>query len=192
MTKISKRYVIKIPKNVSFYYSEKYKALIVRSPLRKAVMKLDVKLLVSKKTNVIKITREAFYEMSQNKKKRLKVTQGTHKALLKQLINDIATVSFKKLRLVGIGYKSILLNISGSFLLNLRLGYSHSIFFKIPKQIKVSCIKANSKIYLSGNAWNFVSQLAALIRTYKMPEPYKGKGILYADEQIIFKEGKKL
>lgn len=192
VSKISKRYIIKIPKNVSFHYSEKYKALIVCGPLKKVLMKLDVKILVSNQTNKIKITRESFYKISQNEKKRLKVTQGTHKAILKQTVNDVATVSFKKLKLVGIGYKFILLNISNCILLKLKLGYSHSIFFKIPKQIKVSCIKANSRIYIAGNVWNSVSQLAALIRSYKMPEPYKGKGILYTNEQIIFKEGKKI
>lgn len=192
MSKISKRYIIKIPKNVSFYYSEKYKALIAIGPLKKTFMKLDVNILVSNKTNIIKITRKAFYKMSQNKIKRLKVTQGTHKAILKQIINDIAAVSFKKLKIVGIGYKSILLNISNCFLLNLKLGFSHRIFFKVPKQIRVSCLKANSRLYMAGNILNSVYQFAALIRSYKMPEPYKGKGILYTDEQIVLKEGKKI
>jgi large subunit ribosomal protein L6 len=71
------------------------------------------------------------------------------------------------------------------------LGYSHQIYFKISHTLNVFCLKATS-IFISGNSYQEVSQISALIRSYKYPEPYKGKGILYENEKIVIKEGKKV
>ena len=76
-------------------------------------------------------------------------------------------------------------------LLNFKLGYSHQIFFKIPRNLNVFCLKS-TKLFVSGLSNSYVNQIAALIRSYKTPEPYKGKGILYENEKIILKEGKKI
>lgn len=192
MTKITKRYSIKVPKTVVLYYSEKYKALILFGPLKKILVKLKVKILTSKKIRVVKVTREPFGKMSQNKKRRFKSVQGTFVALIKQTFNDILISSVKKIKLVGVGYKSFLINISKHYLLKLKLGYSHSIYFQIPKSIKIFCLKTKSKIYISGKLYSYVSQIASLLRSYRTPEPYKGKGVLYNDEHIVLKEGKKL
>lgn len=76
-------------------------------------------------------------------------------------------------------------------LLHFKLGYSHMIYFKIPINLKIYCLKAN-KLFILGDSYLFVTQIASLIRSYKVPEPYKGKGIVYTTEKIILKEGKKL
>ena len=76
-------------------------------------------------------------------------------------------------------------------LLHFKLGYSHFIYFKIPKKLKIFCLKAN-KLFILGYSYAFVTQIAALIRLYKVSEPYKGKGILYTTEKITLKEGKKM
>jgi large subunit ribosomal protein L6 len=192
MIKITKRHTIKIPKNVGLYYSEKYKALILIGPLKRLLIKLKIKVLTSKKTRLLKITKEPFVMMSTNSKRRFKMIQGTFVALIKQIFNEVVVLSIKKLKLVGVGYKSFLLTTSKNLLLKLNLGYSHPIYFQIPREIKIFCLNANSKIYISGNFRSYVSQIAALLRSYRVPEPYKGKGILYNEEQIIIKEGKKL
>lgn len=83
------------------------------------------------------------------------------------------------------------MKILGLDLLHFKLGYSHFIYFKIPKNLKIFCLKAN-KLFILGNSYLFVTQIAALIRSYKVPEPYKGKGILYTTEKIALKEGKKI
>ena len=82
------------------------------------------------------------------------------------------------------------LNVLDFNLLYFKLGYSHAIYFKVPKGLKVFCLKSN-KLFIIGNSYLFVTQIAALIRSYKAPEPYKGKGILYASEKVVLKEGKK-
>ena len=75
-------------------------------------------------------------------------------------------------------------------LLHFKLGYSHSIYFKIPKNLKIFCLKAN-KLFIIGNSYQFVTQTAALIRSCKVPEPYKGKGVRYSDEYVLRKQAKK-
>jgi len=192
MIKITKRYNIKIPKNIVLYYSEKYKALMLLGPLKRVLIRLKVKLLTSSKFRVIKVTKEPFKNMSINQKRRFKSVQSTSVTLIKQTFNELLTSSIKKLKLVGVGYKSFLINISNHYLLKLKLGYSHSIFFQIPKDTKIFCLKMNSKIYIAGTLYSYVSQLASLFRSYRIPEPYKGKGVLYSNEHIVLKEGKKL
>jgi large subunit ribosomal protein L6 len=72
-----------------------------------------------------------------------------------------------------------------------KLGYSHSLYFKIPEQLIIFCLKF-TKLFIYGNSYQNVTQIASLIRSYKKPEPYKGKGILYETEKILLKEGKKI
>ena len=92
----------------------------------------------------------------------------------------------KELELVGVGYRAAL---KGSDL-QLQLGFSHDVLYPIPKGVKVTCEKPTS-IKLEGAAKQEIGQMAAEIRAYRPPEPYKGKGIRYAGEHIVRKEGKK-
>lgn len=125
------------------------------------------------------------------KKKKLKAVQGTQVSLLKQMLLDISLLFCKKLNLIGVGFRVSTLKVLGMDLLHFKLGYSHFIYFKIPKNLKIFCSKAN-KLFILGYSYLFVTQIAALIRSYKIPEPYKGKGILYTTEKITLKEGKKV
>jgi len=94
------------------------------------------------------------------------------------------------LKLIGIGYKIFPIdNIKNLY--QFKLGFSHSIYYKVPNNINVF-IKKNTLIYLSGSSIKNVTQLASNIRSYKKPEPYKGKGILYHNETIKLKQGKKI
>ena len=96
------------------------------------------------------------------------------------------------MELVGVGYKVFLSKTSNNnVLLHFRLGFSHPLFFKIPSKIDVFCHKSTN-IYFWGSSLNNISQLASKIKAYKTPEPYKGKGILYKNEKIKLKEGKKI
>ena len=104
---------------------------------------------------------------------------------------EIETSFCKRLALVGVGSKAVLLEISNINILHLKLGYSHNIFIKVPKTLQIFCLKAN-KFFIKGDSYTFVTQIAAVIRSYKVPEPYKGKGILYSTEKVELKEGKKI
>ena len=91
----------------------------------------------------------------------------------------------KKLEIQGVGFKAA---VQGNNV-NMNLGYSHPINYPIPDQIKVT-VEENTKITIEGPDRQMVGQVAAEIRSFYPPEPYKGKGVRYADEQVIRKEGK--
>ena len=91
----------------------------------------------------------------------------------------------RNLEIQGVGFKAA---VQGKNL-NLSLGYSHPLNYPIPDQIKVT-VEENTKITIEGPSKQVVGQVAAEIRSYYPPEPYKGKGVRYADEKVVRKEGK--
>jgi len=191
MATFSKRYIIKIPKDICVLYCDKKKLLTLIGPLEKKSLQVKLKVLILKPENFLVITQIPFDQMSSNEKKKLKSIQGTTIALIKQMILEVSFVFSKKLVFVGVGFKAFPIELFGNQILQFKLGYSHPIYYKILNNLNVYCHKATT-IFISGNSNQNVSQTAALIRSYKYPEPYKGKGILYDNENIILKEGKKV
>ena len=106
--------------------------------------------------------------------------------ILKNIIVEVSKGYSKKLKIIGVEYK-INLNKNN---LNLRLGFSHEINYKIPSTIQIYNPKSNLLV-ITGFNKNLVTQVCAEIRNLKLPEPYKGKGIRYFDEILKQKEGKK-
>src|SRR6056300_786110 len=115
-----------------------------------------------------------------------KALLGTVYAIVKNEIVGNSQGFEKKLELVGTGYKA---NVSGKTLV-LSLGYSHDINFKIPDGISIT-VEKNTSVTVSGTSKQLVGQTAAEIKSYRKPEPYKGKGVRYEGEKIYRKEGKK-
>ena len=115
-----------------------------------------------------------------------KALSGTIKALITNMIKGVSVGFTKKLTIIGVGYKS---QVQGD-VLNLTLGYSHPIVYKIPAGIKIET-PAPLEILIKGIDKQLVGQVAADIRSFRPVEPYKGKGIRYSDEQISLKETKK-
>tara|TARA_B100000575_G_C22813494_1_gene479061 strand:- start:101 stop:634 length:534 start_codon:yes stop_codon:yes gene_type:complete len=111
---------------------------------------------------------------------------GTTRSIVANMINGVSIGFSKTLELNGTGYRA---SISGS-VLKLQLGYSHDIDFNIPKDVKIECPKQNV-IKLSSFNKEKLGAAAAKIRSFRKPEPFKGKGIKYDDEFIFRKEGKK-
>ena len=111
---------------------------------------------------------------------------GTARALIANMVKGVAEGFEKKLQLVGIGYKA---QAKGQ-VLNLSLGFSHPIDHAIPAGVTVAT-PSPTEIVLTGADKQLVGQTAANIRSYREPEPYKGKGVRYADEQVLRKEAKK-
>ena len=110
--------------------------------------------------------------------------QGLTRSLINNMIIGVSQGFKKELQIVGVGYKATL---AGSKL-TLALGYSHPIVYEVPKEIKLTI--AENKILVEGCDKQLVGEVAAQIRRFRPPEPYKGKGIRYVDERIILKEGK--
>ena len=111
---------------------------------------------------------------------------GTTRALVANIIYGVSNGFSKTLELNGTGYRA---SVSGS-VLKLQLGYSHDINFNIPKEVKIECPKQNI-IKLSSFNKEKLGAAAAKIRSFRKPEPFKGKGIKYSNEYIFRKEGKK-
>ena len=111
---------------------------------------------------------------------------GTIRALVANMIVGVNQGFERKLSLVGVGYRAQAAGDS----LNLTLGYSHPVVHKMPAGVKVAT-PTQTEIVLTGSDKQQVGQVAAEIRAYRQPEPYKGKGVRYVDEVVILKETKK-
>ena len=118
--------------------------------------------------------------------KRARALWGTSRAQLNNIVNGVAKGFEKKLEITGVGYKAAVAGKS----LQLSLGYSHDVNYPIPDGIAIATPRP-TEIMVSGIDRQRVGQVAAEIRAYRGPEPYKGKGVRYADEFIFRKEGKK-
>ena len=111
---------------------------------------------------------------------------GTARAQIANLVAGVTKGFEKKLEITGVGYRAAMQGKN----LQLALGYSHDVIFPIPEGIQISVPKP-TEITITGNDIQRVGQVAAEIRSYRPPEPYKGKGVKYVDEFIFRKEGKK-
>ena len=135
--------------------------------------------LVSVKENRIEVTKAG-------DSRRLKEMWGTVRSRIANIIHGVSSGFTKELELNGVGYKAS----QKGKILELLLGFSHPINFEIPEDLKIEVPKPTS-IKISGIDKQRVGQIAANIRSYRKPEPYKGKGVKYKDEYVKRKEGKK-
>ncbi len=111
---------------------------------------------------------------------------GTTRALVNNMVTGVSTGFQKTMQLIGVGYRAA---VKGD-VVNLTLGFSHPIDYQLPKGVKAEAPN-NTTIILSGADKQLVGQVAAEIRAFRPPEPYKGKGVRYADEYVRRKEAKK-
>ena len=118
--------------------------------------------------------------------KRARSMWGTARSRFQSMVTGVAEGFTKKLEINGVGYRAA----GQGSTLNLQLGFSHDVAYPIPDGIEIKCERPTA-IAISGADKQRVGQVAADIRAYRPPEPYKGKGIKYSDEIILRKEGKK-
>jgi len=121
-----------------------------------------------------------------NKSKFANALSGTTRALLQNMLTGVSIGYQKKLDIIGVGYRA---QAQGKKL-NLTLGFSHPVEFEIPEGITIET-PSQTEILIKGVDKQKVGQVAANIRAYRPPEPYKGKGVKYSDERIVRKEAKK-
>lgn len=121
-----------------------------------------------------------------NPSKSARALAGTTRALVNNMVVGVSDGFERKLEIVGVGYRA---QMKGK-VLNLALGYSHPIDFDIPEGVSIET-PSQTEIVVKGTDKQLVGQVAANIRAFRKPEPYKGKGVRYADEQIVRKEAKK-
>lgn len=126
------------------------------------------------------------FSMRDKSKKGTDALAGTARALINKMVLGVTEGFSKKLDLVGVGYRA---QVQGSKL-NLTLGFSHPVVFDIPAGIVIET-PSQTEIVIKGMDSELLGQVAATIRAYRPPEPYKGKGVKYSDERIVMKETKK-
>jgi large subunit ribosomal protein L6 len=115
----------------------------------------------------------------------VRALHGLSRALVSNMVTGVSAGFRRDLEIQGVGFRAA---VKGDKL-DLSIGYSHPVLFPIPKEIKIA-VTDNTKISIEGIDRQLVGQVAADIRAYYPPEPYKGKGIRYSDEQVRRKEGK--
>ena len=174
MSRVAKN-PISIPAGVEFNISGS--ALKVKGP--KGNLELNLHPSVSLEEN------DGQYLVKPDSDKSLAMA-GTFRALVNNMVVGVSDGFQKSLKLIGVGYRA---QLQGNKL-NLALGFSHPIEYNAPEGIKIET-PSQTEIIVSGCDKQKVGQVAAEIRSYRPPEPYKGKGVRYADERVVRKEAKK-
>jgi large subunit ribosomal protein L6 len=134
----------------------------------------------------IKVEGSQIVVAPKSQESRSRMMWGTTRALIASMVRGVSQGYSKSMEITGTGYRA---TVAGKNL-ELNLGFSHQVVFPIPDGIKVTCERPTA-IRVEGVDKRLVGQVAAEIRGFRPPEPYKGKGVRYADEQIRRKEGKK-
>ena len=153
-------------------------AVAVEGPKGKLNWNLPRNIKGSVKDNRVSIVRDA-------ETRSVKALHGLSRSLVHNMVQGVSEGFTKQLEIEGVGFKAA---VQGQNL-NLSLGFSHPILFPIPKEIKIT-VAENTKLTIQGIDKKLVGQVAADIRRFYPPEPYKGKGVRYAGEQVRRKEGK--
>ena len=139
-------------------------------------------------TNLVSVTLDngVLHVAANNESREARAMSGTTRALLANMVQGVTKGFEKKLTLVGVGYRA---QAQGNKL-NLSLGFSHPVEHVMPDGVKVET-PTQTEILIKGVDKQKVGQVAADVRAYRSPEPYKGKGVRYADEVVVIKETKK-
>ncbi len=151
----------------------------VKGPLGSLTQRLTPVVTVEKVDNQIRF-------QAAGNSRQANAMSGTLRALVANMVTGVTKGFEKRLTLVGVGYRA---QAQGDKL-NLTLGFSHPVTHPMPKGVKVET-PTQTEIVLKGMDWQQVGQVAAEVRAYRSPEPYKGKGVRYANEQVEIKETKK-
>ena len=180
MSRIGKA-TIDLPQNVEFDVS-KGNLVKIKGPKGELFQQMDPSISVKLEDGVLTLDRAS-------EQKRHKAMHGLYRSLLNNMIIGVTDGYKIKLELIGVGYR---VSNRGS-LLEVQVGYSHPIFFVLPDEVKLETAMEKGKapsIMLESHDKQLVGQVAAKIRSFRKPEPYKGKGIKYANEILRRKAGK--
>ncbi|GLR19332.1 50S ribosomal protein L6 [Portibacter lacus] len=173
--------IIELPKGVSIDIN-KSNVVTVKGPKGELKQQIDPDLGLEINEGNIQVTRPT-------DQKRHRSVHGLYRSLLNNMVIGVTDGYVKELELVGVGYRA---SNSGQ-LLELTLGYSHPIYFLLPDEVKVETITEKGKnpiVKIDSTDKQLIGQIAAKIRAFRKPEPYKGKGIRFKGEQIRTKAGK--
>ena len=179
MSRIGKK-PVSIPKGVTV--TVKDSVVTVKGPKGELSQEID-------RDITIEITETELIVSRPTEQIRHRAMHGLYRSLIANLVKGVTEGYKKELELVGVGFKAA----NQGNILDLALGYSHNIIFEVPKELKVATTTEkgqNPKIFLEGSDKQLLGAVAAKLRSLRKPEPYKGKGVKYADEVVRRKAGK--
>lgn len=180
-----------IPKNFYVVYSNKKQILIISKSKIQKTLKLKVQIVLIKSLRDIIVSSVLFNNLKNKQNDLLEFLWNTTLTLIKWIIIEVELLFYKQLKCLGTGYKILNVDNSKRKYLLFKIGYSHFLYFWNVKNIKTFCFKTTN-LFMFSNCYQNVVQFAALIKLFKKPEPYKGKGILYVNENVYLKKGKKI
>lgn len=178
MSRVGKK-PIEVPSGVQITFDESKNEVTVKGPKGTLVKTFNKDIKIKLEDGVLTLERP-------NEEKETRTIHGTTRALLNNMVVGVNEGFKKTLNLVGVGYRAA---VNGKSL-ELALGFSHPVIFNEIDGITFT-VEKNTTIHVEGIEKELVGQVAANIRAKRPPEPYKGKGVKYSDEQIRRKEGKK-
>ena len=170
-------YPVVLPEKVAVTLA--HDQISVKGPLGELTQKVNTRVKIERVENRLEFK-------ANDNSRQANAMSGTVRAIVNNMVNGVTKGFEKRLTLVGVGYRA---QAQGDKL-NLTLGFSHPIVHPLPKGIKAET-PTQTEIVIKGTDRQLVGQVAAEVRRYRSPEPYKGKGVRYADEQITLKETKK-
>lgn len=179
MSRIGKK-SIQLPKDVTVQYEKG--TVTVKGAKGTLTQALDPDFKIENQDGVLTVIRPT-------EQKRHKALHGLYRALIANMVEGVSVGYKKQLELVGVGYKAT----TQGNVLELNLGYSHSIYLAVPEELKVAAETPKGKnptVTLEGIDKQLIGQVAAKIKSLRKVEPYKGKGIRFAGEQVRRKAGK--
>lgn len=176
MSRIAK-YPVDLPKGVETTIAADQ--ITVKGPLGTLTQALTGQVTISQADGKLSF-------VAANDSREAKAMSGTVRALVANMVTGVSKGFERKLQLVGVGYRATAQGDS----VKLQLGFSHDVVHQMPAGVKVET-PSQTEILVKGADKQKVGQVAAEIRAYREPEPYKGKGVRYADEKVIIKETKK-
>jgi len=168
---------VEIPDKVKVQVSNQ--SVEVEGPKGKLSLKIPPMAKVAVDDNRVVVTR-------QDDTKPSKAQHGLTRSLVQNMVLGVSVGFVKKLEIQGVGFKASLANAK----ITLNLGYSHEIVYPVPPSIDVTIEENGTKVKIEGPDKALVGKVASEIRSFYPPEPYKGKGVRYSDEQVRRKEGK--
>jgi len=168
---------VAVPKGVTYTLKDNH--LAVKGPKGSLEMQFPETMICSEVDGMLKVTKA-------NESKKAREGHGLYRTLANNMMVGVSEGYEKKLKLVGVGYKAAMQGKD----LNLSLGYAHQVIVQVPEGLAVKC-DSNTEVTVSGYDKVEVGNFAAIIRSKRKPEPYKGKGVRYFDEHVPLKEGKR-
>jgi large subunit ribosomal protein L6 len=173
---------IEIPAGVTVNFSKEKHQVTVKGPKGELAQMIDPDFVIKQENNEVVVERPT-------EQKRHKAMHGLYRALIANMVQGVSHGYKENLELIGVGYKAT----AQSNVLELSLGYSHSVFLAVPSEIKVQATQekgGNPTITLEGIDKQLIGQIAAKIKSLRKVEPYKGKGIRFVGEYVRRKAGK--